>query len=171
MAADSPNRIIRTTNTQYLLDGNIEHCVHRWDVKSDSGVAFIALSSVSANTTTTPNGDEPFGAADPHKANSLFEVYRWDQSTNRLLVATNGSSSPGVLVGALGGPWRMVGGLIKGTGNNLYCAICPGGDESQRNTFLMRIGMSSPFSVTYAPQGKVNPELQTTSTRTTQASS
>ena len=159
MAADSPNRIIRTTNTQYLLDGNIEHCVHRWDVKSDSGsgAAFIALSSVSANTTTTPNGDEPFGAADPHKANSFFEVYRWDQSTNRLLVATNGSSSPGVLVGALGGPWRMVGGLIKGTGNNLYCAICPGGDDSQRNTFLMRMSMSSPFSVTYAPQEKVNP--------------
>lgn len=156
-AADSPSRIIRTTNTQYVLNGEVEHCVHRWDVKSDSGVAFIALSSVSANTTTTPNGDEPFGAAAPQRSNNMFEVYRWDQSTDRLLVNVTGSSTPSVLVGALGGPWRLVGGLIKGAGTELYCSICPGGDEYQRNTFLMRMSMSSPFSVTYAAQVKEDP--------------
>jgi len=156
-ALDAPDRIVRTTNTQYVVDGEVEHCVHRWDVKSSSGVAYIALSSVSANTTTTPNGDEPFGAAAPQRSNNMFEVYRWDQSTDRLLVNWTGSITSNVMVGALGGPWRMVGGLIKGSGNQLYCAVCPGGDEYQRNTFLMRVNMSSSFSVRFPASEKVDP--------------
>lgn len=156
-ALDVPSRVLRVTNVQYVVDGEIEHCVHRWDVKSSSGVAYIALSSVSANTTTTPNGDEPFGAAAPQRSNNMFEVYRWDQSTDRLLVNWTGSITSNVMVGALGGPWRMVGGLIKGSSNQLYCAVCPGGDEYQRNTFLMRINMSSSFSVRFPASGKVDP--------------
>jgi hypothetical protein len=157
-ALDAPSRTVRTTNTRYVQDGELEHCVHRWDVKSNSGVAFIALSSVSANLMTTPGGDAPFGAAEPHKQNNMFEVYRWNQSTDRLLVATNGSPTSSVMVGAVGGPWRMVGGLIKASsGNQLYCAICPGGDEYQRNTFLVRIEASNPFTISYAAQAKTDP--------------
>ena len=158
VALDAPGRSQRTTNAKYVQDGQLEQCVHRWDVTQLDGRAYIALSSVSANLMTTPNGDEPYGAAEPHKQNNFFEIYRWDEASDRLLVNTTGSTTPDVIAAALGGPWRLVAGLRRDTSASaLFCSICPGGDEYQRNTFMLRVDTLTAIAVRYPATGKTDP--------------
>lgn len=162
VAYDVPNRIDRVTPVSYVQNCAVEHCVHRWDVTQLGGVAYIALSSVAASLMTTPNGDAPYGAASPHAQNNMFEVYRWDQSSDRLLVNVAGSATAGVMAGALGGPWRMVSGLRREAGTNtLLCVICPGGDSMQRNSFLVRVNALTAFSISYAAQSKTDAGSET----------
>jgi hypothetical protein len=158
IALDAPGRAQRTTNTQYVQDGAIEQCVHRWDVTRSADQTFIALSSVSANLMTTPNGDEPYGAAEPHNQGNFFEIYKWDEVTDGLLVNTTGSTTNNAMVAALGGPWRLVGGLKRDeVASILHCAVTPGGDEYQRNTFMIRVDLQTAINVRFPATAKSDP--------------
>ena len=162
---DVPASGVNTGGYGYHSSGGYEHCVHRWSVAATESYVALALASTSANVVTTPNGQEPYGAADPHNSNNFFEVYKWNAAAaavNTSLVT--GGSAVGCLIGALGGPWRLVSGLqvlgaSASSGTDLGCAVSPSGDESQRNTMLVRVGSdSSTVTITYAP---ANPEVQT----------
>lgn len=155
---DVPNMREKVPVTNYSQDGQLEHCVHRWDVTQMNDNVYIALSSVSAVLSTTPNGDSPYGAASPHAQNNMFEVYRWDKGSDRLLIGITGSINAGVMTAALGGPWRMIAGLRRNSATNeLFTTICPGGDSSQRSAFMVRISAASSFSVTFPALGKAEP--------------
>jgi len=158
VAKDAPGREQRVPNARFVQDGLIEQCVHRWDVTRANERCVIALSSVSANLMTTPNGDEPYGSAEPHDQGNFFEIYRWDEGTDGLIVNTTGSTTNNVMVAALGGPWRLVGGLRRDElAGTLHCAICPGGDEYQRNTFMVRVDLQTSFGIRFPATAKADP--------------
>lgn len=145
------------TYTNFYGDRGFEECVHRWDVKlGSSNRVLVALSSTSANRFTTPNGAVAYGAADPHRQNNFFEVYKWPSTQNGPLVNPLGGST-NTIVAALGGPWRLVAGLQK-IGSTYYCGISPSGDAFQRNTFLVRIGEETQTATIYAPVPVADPE-------------
>lgn len=162
---DVPASGVNTGGSSYHSSGGYEHCVHRWSVAATSSYVALALASTSANVVTTPNGQEPYGAADPHNSNNFFEVYKWDPVVAALNTSlVTGGSAVGCLIAALGGPWRLVSGLqllgpSASSGTDIGCAVSPSGDDSQRNTMLVRVGSdSSTVTITYAP---ANPETQT----------
>ena len=142
---DVPDRLARPSPATQYAQGRgtgLEHCVHRWSVSQNAAATsvILAVSSTSANTVTTPNGDEPYGAADPHAKNNFFEVYNWPASSNvNLLNIADKGGTTAYAAAALGGPWRMIGSLTRSNGK-LLCAITPSGDDGQRNTFLINIG-------------------------------
>lgn len=162
---DRPDTSNNATTTMYRAVNGYENCVHRWSVAATSSYVALALASTSANVVTTPNGQEPYGAADPHNSNNFFEVYKWNPAVaavNTSLVT--GGSAVGCLIAALGGPWRLVSGLqLLGpsalSGTDIGCAVSPSGDESQRNTMLVRVGSdSSAVTITYAPANPETPD-------------
>lgn len=131
------------SSTSYKHKTGLEHCVHRWSVAYEPSVsmAILALSSTSANVVTDPNGNEPFGAADPHAKNNFFEVYKaYLPASGGSLLSLNGGTKSDALISALGGPWRLVGSLCRSHGLHWLCAISPSGDKSQRSTFLIDVG-------------------------------
>ena len=142
---DVPDRLARPSPITSYAQGRgtgLEHCVHRWSVSQDAAATsvILAVSSTSANTVTTPSGDEQYGAADPHAKNNFFEVYNWPASSNvNLLNIADTGGTTAYAAAALGGPWRMIGSLTRSNGK-LLCAITPSGDDGQRNTFLINIG-------------------------------
>lgn len=140
---DTPDRDYVAVGTNALFySGGMEHCVHRWTVGRRHAMdgAFLAVSSVSAIRETNPQGDLPFGAASPLRYNNFFEVYYYDAipswSYTPLVNPSGGTSN--ALVCALGGPWRIVGGMVEDD-DEMYLAVCPGGDDSQASTFLLRL--------------------------------
>jgi len=158
---DIPDRVnLPSVTTSYSCRTGLEHCVHRWSISQTADLQVIlAVTSTSANLVTSPNGDEPFGAADPHAKNNFFEVYRWDPGTNINLLSisdTGGTTSYGAT--ALGGPWRLVGSLVRSNGKFL-CAITPSGDDSQRNTFLINIGTGAAVMSVTQPGKNADIEL------------
>jgi hypothetical protein len=162
---DIPDTSNNATSPAYHASNGYEHCVHRWSVASTGTYVALAVTSTSANVVTTPNGQEPYGAADPHNSNNFFEVYKWNPAVAALNTSLVTSGSPvSCLIGALGGPWRLVSGLqVLGAnasaGIDVGCAISPSGDEGQRNTMLVRVGSDAgTATITYAA---VSPELPT----------
>lgn len=160
IATDIPYRALNTLNPGYLSQRGLEDCVHRWSVdRTSSGVVVCAISTTASTQITNPNGDSPYGAADPHTQNNQFEVYKWNGSTNgplRNIGAAGGTSSN--LITALGGPWRLVSGLAK-DGDDYLCGICPGGDTMQQSTFLVRVGTTSQTVTIADPGWAKTPEL------------
>lgn len=151
------------TATYYSNRTGLEHCVHRWSVSQTAGVSnpqvILAVSSTSANLVTTPNGDEVYGAADPHAKNNFFEVYRWNPNTDiNLLNISDAGGTTSYCATSLGGPWRLVGSLTRSNGKFL-CAVTPAGDDGQRNTFLINIGTGDATVTITQPGKNTNPEL------------
>ncbi|NBW09300.1 MAG: hypothetical protein EBR82_14875 [Caulobacteraceae bacterium] len=119
----------------------VEQCVHRWDVATVGNSIILAVSSVSAATFSGPNGDAPLGYVSPFARSNYFEVYpwvpafqtRWDLND----YATTGSSVARPIWCAVGGPWRMTGGLVKLSSDRYGCVLMPGGDDLQRSSFFV----------------------------------
>jgi hypothetical protein len=150
---DIPRTSYNASNVSYYYGSGYENCVHRWSVIWTGTYVALALASVSANVLTTPNGDEPFGASDPHNANNFFEVYKWTPAVSGYTPLANPGSSSSLLIGALGGPWRLVSGLQfigDASAHVIGCSVSPAADDSQRSTYLVRIGADTQtVSVTY----------------------
>jgi hypothetical protein len=150
---DIPGTAVNTSNVSYYAGSGYENCVHRWSVIWTGTYVAMALASISANVLTTPNGEEPFGAADPHNANNLFEVYKWTPAVSGSTALVTPGASASSLIGALGGPWRLVSGLQfigDASDHVIGCAVSPSADDSQRSTYLIRIGADTQtVSVTY----------------------
>lgn len=126
-----------------------ELCVHRWDVKSTGGVGqtYLALSSTSGGLYASPNGDQPLGYASPFAENNFFEVYKYDNAARENLNAYGGGSTQS-LVTALGGPWRMIGGLQLDANQRFSCVLSPSGDDFQRTAYLVSFWeTSAPTSI------------------------
>lgn len=121
----------------------VEQCVHRWDVTSNGAYAMLAVSSTSAATFSGPNGDAPLGYVSPFARSNYFEVYPWQIGAQfrRDLndYATTGSSTSRPIWCALGGPWRMMSGLVRmnSAGDRLGCVLMPSGDDYQRSAFFV----------------------------------
>lgn len=121
----------------------VEQCVHRWDVTSTLAGVILAVSSTSAATFSGPNGDAPLGYVSPFARSNYFEVYQWlvGAQPRRDLndYATTGSSTARPIWCALGGPWRMMSGLVRmnATTERLGCVVMPSGDDYQRSAFFI----------------------------------
>lgn len=145
-----------------------ERCVHRWDVVSQGtspNRILLALSSTSAGVTSNPNADVPLGYASPFAENNFFEVYEYPNAGAGVLLNTYAYGTTQYLVAALGGPWRLIGGLTKypfTALNNLqkyYCVITPSGDDYQRSAFLVSFTRPAQLrSVTSPDTVSTNPE-------------
>lgn len=161
ICSDEPNRSSLPPNNDFYFAGQMEHCVHRWDVASDTvnDRVLCVLSSASATPLTNPQGDVPYGSVSPHRYNSFCELYAVNIPLNfyqmEPIFPLNGGSTNNVVYCALGGPWRLVGGLAKNTTTGQwYCALSPAGDDSQCSVFLMRLVYESPlYVITPNPQG------------------
>ena len=167
--ADQPDRSTAPGNNFYFTWVNQqEHCVHRWSVAHAGGTDLVVLSSTSATPVTNPQADAPFGAASPMRYNNFCEFYRYTSAVVpeyvSLVPLTGGTVSKSALSCAMGGPWRLVGGLVKDNGK-FYAAVSPSGDDSQASTFLLRFTVSDEVTLT-VPNGqhyepKPNPSLVT----------
>lgn len=118
----------------------VEECVHRWDVINTGSFIILAVSSVSAATFSSPNGDSALGCVSPFARSNYFEVYPWLPINNRRDLndyGTTGSSTARPIWCALGGPWRMIGGLVKVGSNRYGCVLTPAGDDFQRSAFFV----------------------------------
>jgi hypothetical protein len=135
---------LNSTPTQQTIvetSVGVEECVHRWDVVNTGGSVILAVSSVSAATFSSPNGDPALGCVSPFARSNYFEVYpwvpvsqtRWDMND----YGTTGSSTARPIWCALGGPWRMIGGLVKVADGRYGCVLTPAGDDFQRSAFLV----------------------------------
>ena len=135
---------LNSTPTQQAVtdtDVGVEQCVHRWDVVNTGSSIVLAVSSVSAATFSSPNGDPALGCVSPFARSNYFEVYpwvpvsqtRWDLND----YGTTGSSTARPIWCALGGPWRMIGGLVKVADGRYGCVLTPAGDDFQRSAFLV----------------------------------
>ena len=130
---------------QTIVQTNIgvEQCVHRWDVTSTLAGIVLAVSSTSAATFSGPNGDAPLGYVSPFARSNYFEVYQWQTGVQTRYdlndYATTGSSTARPIWCALGGPWRMVSGLVRmnATTERLGCVVMPSGDDYQRSAFFI----------------------------------
>lgn len=150
---DIPDRSSNPAQAFFYYAGQQEHCVHRWSVAHNDSTDLVLLSSCSATPVTNPQGDEPFGAASPLRYNNFCEFYRYTAEAvleyQPLVPYTGGSTS--ALSCALGGPWRVVGGLVEDN-DKFYAAICPSGDDSQASTFLVRLSAEAGATMT-VPNG------------------
>jgi len=154
---DEPDRSTLPPNNFYFTWVNQqEHCVHRWSVAHSAGMDLLLLSSTSATPVTNPQADAPFGAASPMRYNNFCELYRYTSAVipeYSALVPINGgvvSNSP--LSCAMGGPWRVVGGLVRDN-DKFYAAVSPSGDDSQTSTFLLRMSLSDEVTI-IVPNGQ-----------------
>ena len=132
------------TASQAVVETNVgvEQCVQRWDVANTGTQVILAVSSTSAATFSGPNGDPPLGYVSPFGRSSYFEVYGYTSGTNRYdLNSYTTTTSPVVaraLWCAMGGPWRMIGGLVKLDYLNRYaCVLMPAGDDFQQSAFMV----------------------------------
>lgn len=154
---DHETDVFMSSNQWYR--GGVEHCVHRWTVgrRSSDTLMTFAASSVSAIKETNPQGDPPFGAASPLRYNNFFEAYLYGTvasgSYSPLVSPTGGTSSS--LICALGGPWRIVGGLVEDS-SELYLSVCPGGDDAQASTFLLRLPPAGSTGTITVPAGNLD---------------
>ena len=138
-----------TPTQQAVVDTNVgvEQCVHRWDVVNTPSAIILAISSVSATTFSSPNGDPALGSVSPFARSNYFEVYpwvplaqtRWDLND----YGTTGLSVARPIWCALGGPWRMIGGLTLLSGDRYGCILTPAGDDFQRSAFLISFAQGS----------------------------
>lgn len=155
---DIPNRASTPAGTFFYYTGQQEHCVHRWSVAHNSTSDMVLLSSCSATPVTNPQGDAPFGASSPLRYNNFCEFYRYTASSvleyDALVPYAGGSSSN--LSCALGGPWRVVGGLVQDN-DKFYAAICPAGDDSQASTFLVRLSADDSVTINVPPGDGMEP--------------
>lgn len=122
-------------------DVGIEQCVHRWDVKTAGESVILAVSSTSAGTFSSPNGDAPLGYVSPFARSNYFEVYPWLYNTDSRRDLNDycapGSSTSRPIWCALGGPWRMTGGLVSLTNGRYGCVLMPSGDDYQKSAFFV----------------------------------
>jgi hypothetical protein len=124
-------------------DIGVEQCVHRWDVRNNGTHAVLAISSTSAATFSGPNGDAPLGYVSPFARSNYFEVYQWQIGAQFRYdlndYAATGSSTVRPIWCALGGPWRMMSGLVRmdSAGDRFGCVVMPSGDDYQRSAFLI----------------------------------
>lgn len=150
VAIDYANQTRPVTQTSFDSVVPPEACVHRWDVKNVNGDSVFALSSTSAGTSSSPNGDSPLGYASPFAQNNFFEVYLWDGAARRNLNDYNGGNTQ-TLVTAIGGPWRLMSSLAVRDGK-LYCVITPSGDDYQRSAFLVSFTVPDALVVMGTPK-------------------
>lgn len=166
--ADQPNRNSDTSvsNFYFSWTNQQEHCVHRWSVAHSAGLDLVVLSSTSATPVTNPQADAPFGAASPMRYNNFCEFYRYSSALvveySPLIPIFGGSVAKSALSCAMGGPWRLVGGLVKDNGK-FYTAVSPSGDDSQASTFLLRLAVTDDVGIV-VPDGtgfepRPNPSL------------
>lgn len=166
--ADQPNRNSDTSvsNFYFSWTNQQEHCVHRWSVAHSAGLDLVVLSSTSATPVTNPQADAPFGAASPMRYNNFCEFYRYTSALvveyAPLVPIFGGSVAKSALSCAMGGPWRLVGGLVKDNGK-FYTAVSPAGDDSQASTFLLRLAVTDDVGIV-VPNGtglepRPNPSL------------
>jgi hypothetical protein len=142
---DIGSNTVPLTQTLFDIDTGLEHCVHRWDVKTIGQTVITAISSTSAGTFSGPNGDAPFGYVSPFARNTFFEVYPWTPSSQLRrdlnAYATTGSTTPRPIWCALGGPWRMMSSLVLLPQSRVGCILTPSGDEQQCSAFLVSFGI------------------------------
>jgi hypothetical protein len=143
--------------TQVYFDSVVgpELCVHRWDVKNtfEGGVwnTYLALSSTSAGLYSNPNGDQPLGYVSPFAENNFFEVYEYGSTPSYALNAYNGGATQS-LVTALGGPWRLIGGLQRTPDGRFTCVLSPSGDDFQRSAFLVSFSRPAVLATVDTPK-------------------
>ena len=140
---------------QLYFDSQVgpELCVHRWDVKSTGafGPTYLALSSTSGGLYASPNGDQPLGYASPFAENNYFEVYEYDSVARQNLNVYGGGTAQ-TLVTALGGPWRLVGGLEYTAGGRFTCIVSPSGDDFQRTAYLLSFARPGTLATVDTPK-------------------
>lgn len=166
--ADQPNRNsdASVSNFFFTWTNQQEHCVHRWSVAHTGAMDLVVLSSTSATPVTNPQADAPFGAASPMRYNNFCEFYRYTSAVlpeySPLVPIFGGTVAKSNLSCAMGGPWRLVGGLVKDNGK-FYAAVSPSGDDSQASTFLLRLSVNDDVAIV-VPDGsgsepRPNPSL------------
>lgn len=145
-------------------DVGIEQCVHRWDVKTAGGSVILAISSTSAGTFSSPNGDAPLGYASPFARSNYFEVYPWVYATQSRRDLNDycapGTSTARPIWCAIGGPWRMIGGLVAMAGGRYGCVLMPSGDDYQKSAFLVSFAYGEAFVETLLDPIDDQPVLQ-----------
>lgn len=141
---DIGSNTVPLTQTLFDINTGLEHCVHRWDVKTVGNTVITAVSSASAGTYSGPNGDAAFGYVSPFARNTFFEVYPWSfasQPRHDLnAYTTSGSATATPIWCAIGGPWRMVSSLVLLAGSRVGCVVTPAGDEQQCSAFFISFG-------------------------------
>ena len=156
---DIGSNTVPLAQTLFDVNTGLEHCVHRWDVKTVGSTIITAVSSVSAGTFSGPNGDAAFGYVSPFARNTFFEVYPWSygsQSRRDLNdYTTVGSTTPRPIWCALGGPWRMLSSLVLLPGSRVGCVITPAGDEQQCSAFMVSFGYGDATIIT-----RLGPDLE-----------
>lgn len=144
-----------TGNAQYWNSRGLENCVHRWSVITSPDITspnqtrvYVAISTTTSITMSSPNGAPPYGAASPQAQNNQFEIYMWQGVSGPLRQLAGGSTSN--LRAAIGGPWRMLSGLawakrddLTLSDESLLCCLTSSGDNFQRNTFLVRAALKA----------------------------
>jgi hypothetical protein len=168
LGSDQPNRNsgLSVSNFYFSWANQQEHCVHRWSVAHSAGQDLVVLSSTSATPVTNPQADAPFGAASPMRYNNFCEFYRYNSALvveyAPLVPIFGGSVAKSALSCAMGGPWRLVGGLVADN-EKFYAAVSPSGDDSQASTFLLRLAVTDDVAIV-VPDGtdfepRPNPSL------------
>lgn len=157
---DNPDTTQQPVSPGFELDP--QSCVHRWsstviDPNDGANVyVVVGVTSVGANSTTTPNGDKPLSVANVNSTNNYFEAYKWSPAVSgeTLLRSRVGPVITTNMVSALAGPWRMIGDMVTVFRPDLITvtdqykkrvlvALTPAGDVQQRSQFLVYIGDTS----------------------------